>query len=91
MDTREHPILITEPPLNAPRNRECVAELMFETFQVPALHIGLQPLLALYGTQACNTMDVTVRSAGSVGQLLARSSLCQPGCASTRYVHMRML
>ena len=81
-------MLITEPPLNAPRNRECVAELMFETFQVPALHIGLQPLLALYGTQACNTMDVTVRSRG---QLLARISLCQTGRATTCYMHVRTL
>lgn len=43
---------MTEPPLNPPENRETLAEVMFETFQVPALHIGIQAVLALYGQHA---------------------------------------
>ncbi len=37
----------TEPPLNPPENREYTAEVMFETFNVPGLHIGVQAVLAL--------------------------------------------
>jgi len=39
--------LLTEPPLNAPENREFTAEIMFETFNVPGLYIAVQAVLAL--------------------------------------------
>ena len=41
--------MLTEPPLNPPENRESMAEIMFEMFQVPQLYIGVQAILALYG------------------------------------------
>ena len=46
----EHPILLTEPPLNARSNREKMAELMFETFNVPAIYISMQAVLSLYAS-----------------------------------------
>lgn len=36
----EHPVLITEPAWNTPTNRERMAEIMFEEFQVPAFYIA---------------------------------------------------
>ncbi|KAJ3778363.1 actin-related protein Arp4p [Lentinula raphanica] len=36
----EHPVLITEPSWNTPANRERMAEIMFEEFQVPAFYIA---------------------------------------------------
>ncbi|TDL29315.1 actin-related protein Arp4p [Rickenella mellea] len=36
----EHPVLVTEPPWNTPANRERMAEIMFEEFQVPAFYIS---------------------------------------------------
>ncbi|KAJ7117406.1 actin-related protein Arp4p [Mycena crocata] len=36
----EHPILVTEPAWNTPANRERMAEIMFEEFQVPAFYIA---------------------------------------------------
>ena len=36
-DPEEHYVLLTEPPLNPPENREYTAEIMFETFNVPGL------------------------------------------------------
>ncbi|KAF7301444.1 hypothetical protein MIND_00709700 [Mycena indigotica] len=36
----EHPILVTEPAWNTPQNRERMAEIMFEEFQVPAFYIA---------------------------------------------------
>ncbi|KAH7887939.1 actin family [Phlebopus sp. FC_14] len=36
----EHPVLVTEPAWNTPANRERMAEIMFEEFQVPAFYIA---------------------------------------------------
>jgi hypothetical protein len=60
VDSSQHPILLTEPPLNPPENRETLAEIMFETFQVPALHIGIQAVLALYGEHALKQLQEQV-------------------------------
>ena len=46
----ENPVLVTEPVLNPRRHRERLAESLFETFQVPALYVSLQPPLALYAS-----------------------------------------
>lgn len=46
-DPEEHYMVLTEPPLNTPENREYTAEVMFETFNVPGLYIAVQAVLAL--------------------------------------------
>ena len=46
-DPEEHYVLLTEPPLNTPENREYTAEVMFETFNVPGMYIAVQAILAL--------------------------------------------
>lgn len=46
-EPEDHFFLLTEPPLNAPENREFTAEIMFETFNVPGLYIAVQAVLAL--------------------------------------------
>jgi len=46
-EPEDHHFLLTEPPLNAPENREYLAEIMFETFNVPGLYIAVQAVLAL--------------------------------------------
>jgi len=48
--TEEHPVLLTEAPLNPRRNREKAAEVFFETFGAPALFISPQAVLSLYAT-----------------------------------------
>ena len=46
-EPEDHAVLLTEPPLNSPDNREFTAEVMFETFNVPYLYIGMQAMLAI--------------------------------------------
>lgn len=45
-----HPVLLTEPPLNPHKNREKMIEIMFEKYRVPAAHISIQAVLALYAS-----------------------------------------
>jgi centractin len=46
----EHPVLLTEPPLNPRANRDIAAQLMFEAFNVPALYMSIQAVLSLYAS-----------------------------------------
>lgn len=50
VNPNEHATMLTEPPLNNNRNKEKMAELMFETFNVPALYISMQAILSLYAS-----------------------------------------
>ncbi|GJQ11479.1 hypothetical protein GpartN1_g3270.t1 [Galdieria partita] len=50
VDPAEHPVLLTEAPLNPKRNRELMATIMFEGFGVPACYVAVQAVLSLYAT-----------------------------------------
>ncbi|ETE66203.1 Actin-related protein 3B, partial [Ophiophagus hannah] len=41
-EPEDHYFLMTEPPLNTPENREYLAEIMFESFNIPGLYIAVQ-------------------------------------------------
>lgn len=46
----EHPVLLTEPPLNPRKNRDIAAQIMFETFNIPAFYTSIQAVLSLYAS-----------------------------------------
>ncbi|KAL9620952.1 MAG: hypothetical protein Q9160_004605 [Pyrenula sp. 1 TL-2023] len=48
--SEEHPVLLTEPPLNPKRNRDIAAQILFEQFNVPALYTSIQAVLSLYAS-----------------------------------------
>ncbi|XP_006864752.1 PREDICTED: actin-like protein 7B [Chrysochloris asiatica] len=44
----EHAVLVSDPPFSPISNREKYAELLFETFSIPAMHVTSQALLSIY-------------------------------------------
>jgi actin-related protein 3 len=70
-DPEDHYMVLTEPPMNTPENREQMAEIMFETFGVPGLFIGVQAVLALYaGVYASKSGDGNISGSDLTGTVV---------------------
>lgn len=46
----DHPLLVTEAPLNPRSNRDRMCQIFFETFNVPCAYISIQAVLSLYAS-----------------------------------------
>lgn len=48
VDPRGRKILLTEPPMNPTKNREKMAEVMFEDYEFGGIYVAIQAVLTLY-------------------------------------------
>ena len=62
----QHPLLISEPILNPKSNRENIAEILFEKYNIPSLIFGYQPSLSLLAFSS--TSGVIVETGDGVSQ-----------------------
>ncbi|GJU09710.1 zinc finger, CCHC-type containing protein [Tanacetum coccineum] len=68
VNTEDYPVLLTEAPLTSMANREKMAEIMFETFNIPAMYVAIQSVLSLYANG--RTTGIVVESGDGISDVV---------------------
>lgn len=69
VDSTRHPVILTERSYNPKANRSMLAQLLFDKFDVPAMHLANSGILALYAVG--KTEGIIVESSVSVTDITA--------------------
>lgn len=67
-NSEDHPLLVTEAPLNPRANRDRMGQVFFEQFNVPCLYVSIQAVLLLYASG--RTTGVVVDSGDGVSHVV---------------------
>ncbi|EGW32164.1 centractin actin-related protein of the dynactin complex [Spathaspora passalidarum NRRL Y-27907] len=67
-NAEEHPLLITEAPLNPRNNRNKMCQILFESFNVPCIYVSIQAVLSLYASG--RTTGVVIDSGDGVSHVV---------------------
>ena len=65
-EIKNHPLLVSESLLNPSKNRENIASVLFDYFEIPKLFFASQPILSLFATS--NTTGAILESGEGVTQ-----------------------
>ncbi|CAN0296468.1 unnamed protein product, partial [Ectocarpus sp. 8 AP-2014] len=65
LDAMEHPVLMADSTATEPSAREKATEVLMETLSTPAVHMALQPVLALYACGPTSGLVVDIGESGT--------------------------
>ncbi|CAD8116189.1 unnamed protein product [Paramecium primaurelia] len=65
----DHPVLLTEAPLNPKHNSEKMTQIFFEKFKVPSFYVAIQAVLSLYSSGRIT--GIAVHSGDGVSQIVS--------------------
>ncbi|KAK6197448.1 centractin actin-related protein of the dynactin complex [Scheffersomyces amazonensis] len=68
INSQDHPLLITEAPLNPRKNRDKMSQILFESFSIPCIYISIQAVLSLYSSG--RTTGVVIDSGDGISHIV---------------------
>lgn len=95
--SEKHAVLLSDPPLGPRTQREKLAEVMFETFCVPGLHVENQSVLSVYSSGRTSGLVVgsgtgcTYATPVHEGVYLPSATCCADYAGNSLDLHLRTL